>query len=672
MTRLLDDLAAGLLAAYDLRTRNRWEAPAAAAAAYEAIRGDLAAGGLDPYRERYDVLATRLALDSVQRRLLGVGLLAEIHPAAYTLMGVLTGGDGAARPTAALALEIAQVPTSDDLAWRALAPDAELRRSGAVSLSGDGVLLSRRIRVHDAVVRHLHGDETASPWLRPLLTELPFLLAPDQPSPVARALRAGQPLVWVHSPVGTVGASLATHACFELDATYLAADLTRLVTASGPSSGAPADGSAAGTGSRLPAESDVRSVAAELCLEATLDGSLLVLLGAHLAGPAMTDLVRSPTPVIAVGQSDWNPQWYPELPILLTAQRLGIKDRTQAWREALGLTEPSRDITALRLTPEEIASVGRAVVRIRETTGEPVTTELVTRTARALSSRGGHQTTKGRTPAQLSDLVLPAHTLSEINRLIGWGRYRDDVLASADLQGKGGKGSGIAALFSGSPGTGKTLAAHVVADTLGMELMQVDLSSIVDKYVGETEKNLERVFTAAESLNCVLFFDEADSLFGSRSAVTDSRDRYANQEVAYLLQRIEAFDGITVLATNLRGNLDPAFARRLHFMIHFPDPDEQTRVHLWEHHLAQVAAIDSTDPPRVPLLAGALELAGGDIRNIVLAAAYDAVSSDQPVSMAHVRHAAAREFAKLGRRLSASALGMDEASSTGDELAKLT
>src|SRR5699024_978162 len=149
------------------------------------------------------------------------------------------------------------------------------------------------------------------------------------------------------------------------------------------------------------------------------------------------------------------------------------------------------------------------------------------------------------------------------------------------VHGAGGKGTGIAALFTGGPGTGKTLAAHVVADTAGLDLMQVDLSGVIDKYIGETEKNLERIFADAENLNVVLFFDEADALFGKRSEVRDAHDRFANQEVSYLLQRMEQFNGITVLATNLKGNLDLAFARRMHFIVHFPDPDEPTRARLW-------------------------------------------------------------------------------------------
>ena len=228
-------------------------------------------------------------------------------------------------------------------------------------------------------------------------------------------------------------------------------------------------------------------------------------------------------------------------------------------------------------------------------------------------------------------------------------RYRDEVVALGPLHGRGGKGTGICALFSGSPGTGKTLAARVVADALGINLLQVELSSVVSKYVGESEKKLESLFNEAEAMNAVLFFDEADALFGARSSIKGSNDRYANQEIAYLLQRMEIFDGITILATNLRGNLDPAFARRLQFIINFPDPDVDTRARLWQHHL-DVADVDPDDPIDVQELALAAELAGGDIRNVVLAAAYDAVAAGARVGRRQVATALSRELVKLGRR----------------------
>jgi SpoVK/Ycf46/Vps4 family AAA+-type ATPase len=187
----------------------------------------------------------------------------------------------------------------------------------------------------------------------------------------------------------------------------------------------------------------------------------------------------------------------------------------------------------------------------------------------------------------------------------------------------------------------------------------VELSSIVDKYIGETEKNLEKVFAEAESLNAVLFFDEADALFGSRSEVKDAKDRYANQEIAYLLQRMEQFDGITVLASNLRGNIDPAFARRLHFIVSFPDPDASTRRRLWEQHLADIPT-DDDDPIDLDWLSTSVELAGGDIRNIVLSSAYAAVAEGSSVGMRHISSAVRREYIKLGRR---PAVRVDPASS---------
>jgi SpoVK/Ycf46/Vps4 family AAA+-type ATPase len=315
-------------------------------------------------------------------------------------------------------------------------------------------------------------------------------------------------------------------------------------------------------------------------------------------------------------------------------------------------------VVALRLTPEEVARVARlatdsAALRQHDAESPAVDTDTVRHATRRLGRNRSSKFAATADPATIDDLILPEHTKQEVTRLLDWARYRDEVLAQGPLQGKGGKGSGICALFAGSPGTGKSLAAHVVADTLGMDLYSVDISSLVDKYVGETEKNLERVFTEAESLNAVLFFDEADSIFGSRSEVKDAHDRYANQEVAYLLQRMEQFDGITILATNLRGNLDPAFSRRLHFVIHFPDPDEMTKRHLWDYHLSHLRLIDAADPVDIDVLARTLDLAGGDIRNIVLSAAYQAAAEHTEVGMRHVVAATRREYTKLGRRVPA-------------------
>jgi SpoVK/Ycf46/Vps4 family AAA+-type ATPase len=211
----------------------------------------------------------------------------------------------------------------------------------------------------------------------------------------------------------------------------------------------------------------------------------------------------------------------------------------------------------------------------------------------------------------------------------------------------GGRGRGVTGLFAGDSGTGKTMSAEVIARLLGMDLYTVNLATVVDKYVGETEKNLERIFTEAAGVNGVLLFDEADAIFGKRSEVRDAHDRYANIESAYLLQRMETFDGIAILATNLRANLDEAFTRRLDVVVDFPTPDEALRRGLWDRCLG--AGLPRASDVDLDFMATAFELAGGHIRSAAVTAAYLAAESGRPVGMPDLVGAVAREYRKLGR-----------------------
>jgi AAA+ superfamily predicted ATPase len=209
--------------------------------------------------------------------------------------------------------------------------------------------------------------------------------------------------------------------------------------------------------------------------------------------------------------------------------------------------------------------------------------------------------------------------------------------------------TGVTALFVGASGTGKTLAAESVAHELGLDLYRIDLAGIVSKYIGQTEKNLDRVFAAAEHANAVLFFDEADALFGKRSEVKDAHDRYANIEVAYLLQKMEQFNGLAILATNLKQNLDDAFARRLTFTVNFPFPEEAERRRLWEQMWpAHAPCGDDID---LGWFAREFRLSGGNIRNTVVAAVHLAAASGQAISREHLLHATRREYQKLGKNL---------------------
>ena len=246
----------------------------------------------------------------------------------------------------------------------------------------------------------------------------------------------------------------------------------------------------------------------------------------------------------------------------------------------------------------------------------------------------------------LSDLVLDDQAGQELADLAARVRYRGLVLDEWGMRPGGGRGRGVAALFTGPPGTGKSMAAEALAGDLGVPMFRVELATVVDKYIGETEKNLDQVFSAVENSDGVLLFDEADALFGKRSEVSDARDRYANIEVAYLLQRMEAFDGLAILTTNLRANLDPAFVRRLDAVVEFAEPDLQERARLWQACLGSYPLKLTSE--NVQTLA-AIPMAGGAIRAAVLTAAYLAAARGRSITPGDLLEAGQREWRKMGR-----------------------
>lgn len=245
------------------------------------------------------------------------------------------------------------------------------------------------------------------------------------------------------------------------------------------------------------------------------------------------------------------------------------------------------------------------------------------------------------------DLVLPEPQLRQLRQLVAHQRKQVMVYSRWGMAHHSQRGLGVTALLVGQSGTGKTLAAEALAHELQQDLYHIDLSQIVSKYIGETEKNLRRVFDAAEEAGAVLLFDEADALFGKRSEVKDSHDRYANIEVSYLLQRMEAYQGVTLLTSNLRSALDSAFLRRIRFIVQFPFPDAAQRVELWQRAFP---AATPTQGLSIEKLAR-LSVTGGQIRNIALGAAFLAAASDQPVSMQHILEAAKSEYEKIERPL---------------------
>ena len=372
----------------------------------------------------------------------------------------------------------------------------------------------------------------------------------------------------------------------------------------------------------------------------------------------LADVCASPGMVILAGRSPWhaaglgrerNLTWF-EFPIPEYAQRRRL---WQFYLERVGVRlEGYLDLTSLagqfQLTSGQIRD---AVAFARDEClqfGTSLGNGELFAAARAYSNPRLASLARKIAPRyNWGDIILPVDQLRLLREIVGTVRERPRVLDEWGIGQKLASSRGVTVLFAGSSGTGKTMAAEVMAAELGLDLYKIDLSTVISKYIGETEKNLERIFNEAEASNAILFFDEADALFGKRSEVRDSHDRYANIEISYLLQRMEAYNGVTILATNLRSNLDEAFTRRLQFAVDFPFPEEADRLRIWK-------TLFPADVPReadidLALLARRFKLAGGNIRNILVTAAYLAASDGGAVNMANLLHGTRRELQKMGR-----------------------
>ena len=254
------------------------------------------------------------------------------------------------------------------------------------------------------------------------------------------------------------------------------------------------------------------------------------------------------------------------------------------------------------------------------------------------------------TQASWEDLVLPEAQGFVLRDISAHVRQRLKVYETWGFGVKGSRGLGISALFAGTSGTGKTMAAEVIAKELRLDLYRIDLSTVVSKYIGETEKNLRRIFDAAEEGGAILLFDEADAIFGKRSDVKDSHDRYANIEVSYLLQRMESYRGLAILTTNLKSAIDTAFMRRIRFVVQFPFPDLEQRTEIWRRSFPEMAPTYNLQFEKL----GQLHIAGGNIRNTALNAAFIAADANEAIQMKHILHAAQSEYSKLEKQLTES------------------
>jgi hypothetical protein len=341
--------------------------------------------------------------------------------------------------------------------------------------------------------------------------------------------------------------------------------------------------------------------------------------------------------------------------IAVTAERLSSRARRRMWSAMLPALQDHSSALAARfpLEPAAAAAVVKDMHAIQVIESRSPTLEDAAGIVRARAGLGLSTGVRLLTPsARWDDLVLPPDRVAQLreacSRLILQDRVLDDWGFLSNRPGA----RGVRMLFSGPPGTGKTLAAEVIARALSVDLLYVDISRIVSKWIGETEKNLASIFETAERAQAVLFFDEADALFGKRTEVADAHDRYANLETAYLLSRLEQFEGLTILATNLRQNIDPAFIRRLEFSIDFEAPDRDERLLLWQIHVPRTAPL-AADVDLGELAAH--PVVGAFIRNAAVAAGFLAAGNGGEIGRAHFMHAIRREYEKSGRAFPSSA-----------------
>ncbi|MFG2491793.1 AAA family ATPase [Streptomyces caniferus] len=600
----------------------------------EASPGEVTEGGT---ADRFVALAGRFGLSALDLSILLAALAPDVDRRFEPLYGYLNDDVGRRRATVALALELAGTGPYEPAARARFHPAAPLRSGGLLVVEEeDRPLPGRALRVPERVVAHLLGDDGLDPELCGGDVELLLpgegdgerqdgdgraffgrLAALVDERPIAVHLRERRPGA-AAGPVTDVlrGAGLPV-------LRYR-----------------PEGDQAAGAGP-----------VGALLREARLRRAALVV-GPLPERPGLVRaLAGRGVPVVFFGSEPYDPGWAPDAGLLALDAPDGAVAAAEVWRAEIGAVDEGFDLDAAvapyRLAAGQIRRAARAATALAAFDGTPLTAAHVQRSARQQSAPLLDRHARRVRPAVGFDgLVLPPEPLALLHELVQRARHRDQVLGAWGLRTGGGRGRGVVGLFAGESGTGKTLSAEVVAGELGLDLYVVELSAVVDKYVGETEKNLERIFSEADRTDALLLFDEADAVFGKRSEVKSSHDRYANLESAYLLQRLEAFDGIAVLTTNLRANIDDAFTRRLDLVVDFPFPDAEQRNALWRSCLTATPCADDLG---LEACAKEFELSGGAIRSAAVTAGYLAAGRGAPVSAEDIRAGARREYRKMGR-----------------------
>ncbi|BCH34313.1 ATPase [Mesorhizobium sp. L-8-10] len=612
---LLDDRLAPVRLPRETEVGSAPRSPAALAArgAYDRAREEMLRAGepapidrvsalfrLSPFEE--DVLL--LALAPLLRANFA-SLYAQIHGRAAL---------DKATPHLAMALLAAAGPEGEARAWERLSPEAPLRRFLLVESADRTLTPLTAITLDERVRRLLTGEHSEEPRTQPMLFEAEPASFPERHRAgverlAVRLETARRPLAVIVGPKrsGRAAAAAALAARFGLG---LAVFKPR------------------------PFE-PTQDLVALVGREAVLGGLALMV---DAGQPDVVALLHHRIDALVIAIAETRPDLPFDVPHL-RLEALDQADHAALWRETLGpgSAETDERIDALadqfRFGPGEIAAIVAEGGDLRQSCRD--------RAGRALEELAERIVPRYR----WDDMVMPAEILHDLHAVTAQVRHRSLVYVKHGFAKKLVRGRGVSVLLSGPSGTGKTMAAEVIAGELELDLFRIDLSGVVSKYIGETEKNLKAVFDAAEASGAVLFFDEADALFGKRSEVKDSHDRYANIEVSYLLQRMESYGGLAILATNMKGHLDSAFLRRLRFAIDIPFPDAALRRAIWMKAFPEEtpkAALDFDALAR-------LDIAGGNIAVIAVNAAFLAAAEGVPLAMRHVARAARAEFRKLDK-----------------------
>jgi len=614
-------------------------------------------------------LAREAALSDLDVEILVICLVPDLDSRFERLYGYLNDDVTRRRATIGLALALADVAAASQSSRARLLPGAPLVDRALVQVEdADRPFLTRALRVPDRVTAHLLGNDVPDPALVGVLTDISQIDG-ERSEALARAFSAGQRLAYIRDHSTGLGPSMAAAAISATGRPVVGVDL-----------------------SRVAAGRDAGEAVMVIGREALLRGAGVVAAPVEALAVAAPEALRRladlPLPVAIVGGVTWDPSWTESVPLVIDAPILTTTERTALWLKELGLKELGLKELGLKelglrelglqelgrfhelgrrelaghngsadpdlipvhfvLGPVQVARAVRSANATALLGGDGLTADGLRRGARAQNAAGLERLARRIEPAVgWKDIVLPDTSRGQLHDLAARARNRDRVLIEWGMRPGGGRGRGVTALFAGDSGTGKTMSAEVIAGELGLDLYTVNLATVIDKYVGETEKNLERIFAEAGGVNAVLLFDEADAIFGKRSEVRDAHDRYANIESAYLLQRMETFDGLAILATNLRANIDDAFTRRLDMIIDFPAPDEKSRLAIWRHCLAPpVPCAPGLD---LEFCARSFTLSGGNIRSAATTAAYLAAGADREVGMAELISAVQQEYRKLGR-----------------------